>query len=108
MGSVSTATFCKRKTCPSSEMLLLYHDAVLARTLDSTVAAHLAECDFCNAELFMLAKCPPATLPQYAPAALPEPLHRLAKALLMNTAPRAISRTLELIYDNDRLTLTDA
>ena len=107
MGSVSTATFCKSKTCPSAEMLLLYHDAVLAHTLESAVAAHLAECDFCNAELFLLAKCPPAAQPQDAPAEIPEPLHRLAIDLLGN-APRVISRTLELIYDNDRLTLTDA
>jgi len=107
MGSVSTATFSKRKTCPSAEMLLLYHDAMLACTLESSVATHMAECDFCNAELFLLAKFPPTGLPQYAPVAPPEPLCRLAKDLL-SAAPRVISRTLEVIYDNDRLTLTDA
>ncbi len=107
MGSVSTAKFCKHKTCPSADMLLLYHDAVLARTLARAVETHLAECDFCNAELFLLAKFPPPHLPHYAPVAVPEPLYRLAKALL-TAAPRVISRTLELIYDNDRLSLTDA
>ena len=107
MGSVSTATFCKRKTCPSAEMLLLYHEAVLVRALECTVAAHLAECDFCNAELFMLEKFPPTSPLPSEPVALPEPLHRLAKALL-DTTPCVISRTLELIYDHDRLSLTDA
>ena len=107
MGSVSTATYRKRKTCPTAEMLLLYHDAVLAHTLGCTVAAHLSECDFCNAELFLLSKFPPTGLPHYAPAVMPEPLYRLAKATI-NGAPRVISRTLELIYDSDRFTLSDA
>ncbi|HEX8179985.1 MAG TPA: hypothetical protein VF525_10620 [Pyrinomonadaceae bacterium] len=88
-------------------MLLLYHDAVLAPALEQVVAAHLSECDFCAAELFLLTKFPPASLPQYAPVPMPEPLHRLARALLSNV-PRIVSRTLELIYDSDRLTLTDA
>jgi hypothetical protein len=107
MGSHSTATFCKRKACPSAELLLLYHDAVLARTFAREVAAHLAECDFCDAELYLLGKFPPLSLPNYSPAVLPESLYRLAKELL-TTAPRVLSRTLELIYDSDRLSLTDA
>jgi len=107
MGSVSTAIFCKRKTCPSAEMLLLYHDAVLARTFAREVAAHLAVCDFCDAELYLLTKFPPLGLPNHTPVMLPEPLYRLAKELLTG-APRLLSRTLELIYDSDRLTLTDA
>lgn len=107
MGSVSTATFCKRKTCPSAEMLLLYHDAVLAPALACMVATHLDGCDFCGAEIFMLAKCPPTALVRYTPVAIPEPLYRLAKALL-TCAPRVVSRTLELIYDSDRLSFTDA
>ncbi|HEX8068938.1 MAG TPA: hypothetical protein VF546_03235 [Pyrinomonadaceae bacterium] len=107
MGSVSTATFRKRKTCTSTELLLLYHDAVLAPSLRRGVEAHLAECDFCGAELYLLAKHPPTGLPAYAPAALPEHLRRLALELL-RAAPRVASRTLELIYDHPRLTLTDA
>jgi len=107
MASVSTATFCKRKTCPSAELLLLYHDAVLAPALACMVTTHLAGCDFCDAELFMLARCPPTALVCRTPVAIPEPLYRLAKALLAS-APRVISRTLELIYDSDRLSFTDA
>ena len=107
MGSVSTATFRKRQTCPSAEMLLLYHDMVLARTFAREVAAHLAECDFCDAELYLLSKFPPLGLPNYVPVGIPESLYHLAKELL-TTAPRVLSRTLELIYDSDRLTLTDA
>ena len=107
MGSVSAATFRKRQTCPSAEMLLLYHDLVLARTFAREVATHLAVCEFCDAEFYLLAKFPPFGLPNYVPVGVPEPLYRLAKELL-TTAPRVLSRTLELIYDSDRLTLTDA
>ena len=107
MGPVSTATFCKRKTCPSAEMLLLYQDAVLAPALERMVTAHLSGCDFCGAELFLLAKSPPTALPRYVPVSIPHAPYRLAKALLA-TGPRVVSRTLELIYDSDRLTLTDA
>ncbi len=107
MGSVSTATFYKHKTCPAAAMLLLYHDAVLAPSLRHEVGAHLAACDFCDAELFLLARFPPAGLPRYVPVAIPEPLYRLARALLCG-APRVVNRTLELIYDSDRLSLTDA
>ena len=67
----------------------------------------MAECDFCAAELYLLTKFPPLGLPNYAPVVIPEPLYRLAKELLTR-APRVLSRTLELIYDSDRLTLTDA
>src|SRR5205085_9150600 len=90
MGSVSTATFCKRKTCPTAELLLLYHDAVLARTFTREVAAHLAACDFCAAELYLLSKFPPLSLPNYAPVVIPAPLYRLAKELLQS-APRVFS-----------------
>lgn len=107
MGSVSTATFCKHKTCPAAELLLLYHDAALAPSLRREVSAHLAACDFCDAEMFLLTKFPPPRLPRYVPVPIPEPLYRLARALLCG-APRVVSRTLELIYDSDRLSLTDA
>ncbi len=107
MGSVSTATFCKRKTCPAAELLLLYHDAVLAPSLRREVAGHLAECDFCDAELLLLTRFPPPRLPHYVPVAIPESLYRLARALLCST-PRGVSRTLELIYDSEHLSLTDA
>src|SRR5205085_9012818 len=92
---------------PSAELRLLYRGAVLARTFAREVTARLAECDFCDAELYLLSKFPPLGLPNYAPVVIPEPLYRLAKELLTN-APRVFSRTLELIYDSDRLSLTDA
>lgn len=107
MGSVSTAMFCKRKTCPSAEMLLLYHDGVLASAFEREIAAHLGECDFCGAELHLLTKFPPAGLPAYTPAAIPATFYQLVRDLL-TTGPRAVSRTLKLLCDNDRLTFTDA
>ena len=106
MGSVSTAMFCKRKTCPSAEMLLLYHDGVLASAFEREIAAHLAECDVCGAELQLLTKFPPAGLPVYTPAVIPAAFYQLVKEFL-TAGPRAIGRTLKLICDND-LTFTDA
>jgi hypothetical protein len=107
MGSVSTAMFCKRKTCPSAEMLLLYHDGVLASAFEREIAAHLAACDFCDAELYLLTKFPPAGLPSYTPAAIPAAFYQLMKNLL-TAGPRVVGRTLKLICDNDQLTFTDA
>lgn len=108
MASVSTATFCKRKTCPTTELLLLYQGGALPPPLASTITAHLAACDFCDSELFLLTKCPPMNSPRYKPAPIPEALYRLAKTLLGGGAPRVTSRKLELICTGDQLTLTDA
>ena len=82
MDSVGTVTFCKRKTCPAAELLLRYHAAVLDPTSERVVAAHLAECDFCGAELFLLAKYPPPSLPCYTPLPVPAPRNRLTSTLL--------------------------
>jgi hypothetical protein len=60
MGSVSTANFCKLKTCPSAEMLLSYTRPTLARELRQQLTAHLDACDFCDAELYLLSKFPPS------------------------------------------------
>lgn len=94
MDSVSTVAFCKRKTCPAAEMLLRYHAAVLAPTAERVVAAHLAECDFCGAELFLLTKYPPLSLPCYTPLPMPESLNRLIVTLL-GGARRSLYRAVQ-------------
>jgi hypothetical protein len=91
MVAVTITTFCKRQTCPATELLLLYHDAALDPISERVVAAHLAECDFCGAELFLLTKYPPHSLPRYRRAPVPEQLYRLAR-LLLGSAPRVASR----------------
>ena len=108
MGSrSSTAPFCKLRACPTSETLLLYHDAALAREAAGEVTQHLSCCDFCGAELHLLSRFPPAGPPQVRPAQIPWPLYRLANDLFSDSA-RAAERAAARTYDRDRLTLTDA
>lgn len=107
MGSVSTATFSKLKTCPAAETLLLYGDSALAREARSEVAAHLSNCDFCDAELQLLAKFPPRGRARFRPVKMPLNLYRLAKDLLRLTANDA-DHIVETLYERGSLTLTDA
>lgn len=108
MGSRSgTAAFCKLRTCPTSETLLLYHDSALAGDATGEVVEHLTGCDFCGAELHLLSRFRPAGPPVIQPARMPWPLYRLARDLFAASA-RAASRAALSIYDPDRLTLTDA
>ena len=109
MGSRSstTAAFCKLRTCPTSETLLLYHDAALALDATGEVTEHLTDCDFCGAELHLLSHFRPAGPAVILPVRMPWPLYRLAKDLFAASA-RAASRAAASIYDRDRLTLTDA
>jgi hypothetical protein len=81
MGSFSTATFCKRKTCPATELVLRYREAKLDPTSERVVSAHLAECDFCGAELSLLVKYPPPGLPRFMPVPMPASLYWLGKSL---------------------------
>jgi hypothetical protein len=105
--SSSTAAFCKLRTCPTSETLLLYHDAALACEATGTVTEHLSGCDFCGAELHLLSRFRPTGPPLIRPTRVPWPLYRLAKDLLSASA-RVAERAAASIYDRDRLTLTDA
>jgi hypothetical protein len=107
MGSVSTAKFCKHKTCPSAEMLLSYTRATLARELRQQLTAHLDACDFCDAELYLLSMFPPNGTNVYPPAKIPFALYRLAKDLF-SVSTNAAGRAVEILYERERLSLTDA
>jgi hypothetical protein len=78
MGSVSTANFCKHKTCPSAETLLSYTRATLTHEQRQQLTAHFDACDFCDAELYLLSKFPPAGTTVYPSAKIPSALYRLA------------------------------
>ena len=99
----STVAFCKLRTCPTSETLLLYHDSALARDVTGEVTEHLSACDFCGAEMHLLSRFPPAGPALIRPVRMPWPLYRLAKDLFA-----AAERAAAHFYDPDRLTLTDA
>jgi len=108
MGSISTANFCKHKTCPSAELILSYTQATLARELRQELTAHLDACDFCDAESHLLAKFPPTDVSTIYPTVkLPLALHRLAKDLL-SVSTNAAGRAVEILYERERLSLTDA
>lgn len=107
MGSVSTATFRKRKTCPSSEILLLYSDSALVAAARPIIAEHVAGCDFCGAELQLLSKFAPRTPAVFQPARVPWHLYRLAKDLLALSA-NDLARSVGALYEAGNFSLTDA
>jgi hypothetical protein len=107
MGSVSTAKFRKHKTCPSAEVLLSYTHATLTRELRQQLSAHLAACDFCDAEFYLLSKFPPVGATVCPSVKVPFALYRLAKDLL-SVSTNAAGRAVEILYERERLSLTDA
>ena len=110
MRSSCTAEFLKTRDCPSAETLLLYGEAALTRSRRRRVAAHLAACDFCDAEARLLAHHPRSVwraLPAGEAAPAPAPLRRLAEDLLAGPS-RALAFVVESALERERLTLTDA
>ncbi len=107
MRSVSTARFCKLKTCPSAERLLAYHAGTLTPEEAHETFTHLAACDFCDAEITLLAKCLPERDSPYHAVEMPASLRLLAKTLLSG-AVRHAGNGAGNLYDRERLTLTDA
>lgn len=107
MGSLSTANFCKHKTCPSAELILSYTQATLARELRQELTAHLDACDFCDAESRLLAKFPPPDATICPTVKLPRALYHLAKDLL-SVSTNVAGLAVEMLYERERLSLTDA
>ena len=69
--AASDSEFRKRVDCPSSDTLLTYAGQSLPGTLRERVKLHLAHCEFCRAELYLLEKHTPAEEETYVPATLP-------------------------------------
>ena len=53
--SQTQLTFRKTAACPASSTLLSYRAEKLSSKLAATVTEHLVNCEFCNAELPLLA-----------------------------------------------------
>jgi hypothetical protein len=53
--SQTQLTFRKTATCPASSTLLSYRGEKLSRRVAASIRQHLAVCEFCNAELPLLA-----------------------------------------------------
>jgi hypothetical protein len=104
---VNTTSFCKQASCPSSATLLSYREFGLETELDDQVAEHLEACEFCCAELQLLAECPQAEEDFSKPAAIPLPLRRLAEEILAGSFLTADMFS-ESYFEKARLTFTDA
>jgi hypothetical protein len=73
--------FRKQKDCPSSYDLVDVANGQLNGELGLRIAAHLAECEFCVAEVELYQHFPPAENETGTPP-IPHPLRELAEALI--------------------------
>ena len=104
MGSFGGSGFEKRRQCPSSETLLAYQQSELSSRQKPRIASHLADCDFCAAELLFLSRHPPAN-ERFEVAEMPFALCTLAKALLIKESFRS-KALLDEFYRKETRTLT--
>ena len=73
--------FSKQVNCPPTETLAAYQQDRLGLLAQQAVAAHLGACDFCGAELQLLARAAEA-IPPAPPPPLPLALRLYAETLL--------------------------
>jgi hypothetical protein len=73
--------FSKQAHCPPTETLAAYQHDTLPLLAEQAVAAHLGVCDFCGAELQLLARAAEAIPPAPTPP-LPLALRLYAETLL--------------------------
>ena len=79
--SKTTTPFLKTAACPASAMLLSFRARTLATEAETTVTDHLRVCEFCNAELPLLAHHQP-TINSYKTPEIPMNLRILAESIL--------------------------
>ena len=89
MSSSFATLFCKRASCPSSQSLLAYNRTLLGLHQTLEIEAHLAACDFCNAELQLLTRHYDS-VDEDQVAEMPAQLRRLAESLLNRGAARVL------------------
>ena len=78
-------TFRKTADCPTSSTLLAFRSEKLSRKVVALVRKHLADCEFCNAELPLLAHHTPTRRSPRAPE-IPMNLRILAESILYRTS----------------------
>ncbi len=76
-------TFRKTAACPASSTLLSFRSEKLSRKVAALVRTHLADCEFCNAELPLLAHHKPGGH-QRRPPEIPMNLRILAESILFS------------------------
>jgi len=88
--------FRKKKDCPSSYELADSVVGQLSGDLALRIAAHLASCDFCAAEIEFYKHYPPVMF-SVEPVPIPEPLFELAQSTLTK---ESVSRShIEFLLD---------
>lgn len=107
MRTPSVTLFCKQAACPSSETLLSYHVSEAAFEQAERITEHLESCEFCAAELRLLAEHE-AVEEEYPLTEIPAHLRSLAEALLGKIELSGLVSLSEASYEKERLTLTDA
>ena len=81
MASKTTTAFLKTAACPASATLLSFGSKTLSAEAETLVTAHLKVCDFCNAELPLLAHVDSMGTPSKTPE-IPMDLRILAESIL--------------------------
>lgn len=86
--------FVKAATCPAAEDIIAFSKSLLPLAQIRLVRAHLAECDFCRAELQLLERYP--CTPEAVPVGeMPASLRVLAESILGSPArtfpPRSLA-----------------
>jgi hypothetical protein len=83
--------FAKRATCPSTPTLEAHRAAALAHDTARFVAAHLADCDFCSAELRLLdaSSAAPSDADEQSAPPVPLALRLFAEQRLADIALRS-------------------
>jgi hypothetical protein len=92
MNRENESVFQKTVACPSSDTLLSYRTKKLPRELLMLVRLHLAACEFCSAELALLAFHKPRTKRDDKPPEIPMNLRILAESLLCQSSKTRIIR----------------
>ncbi|HEU4795870.1 MAG TPA: hypothetical protein VFT02_09590 [Pyrinomonadaceae bacterium] len=84
ISSQTQLTFRKTATCPASSTLLSYRAARLSRKAAETVRLHLHDCEFCNAELPLLAHHKTARGTRVRTPEIPINLRILAESIFLD------------------------
>ena len=99
----SVNSFTKTIACPSSNVLLSFHFQALSPEIRTLVKHHLAACDFCCAEIPLLAHYQRPVKGECKPPDIPINLRILAESLLGKTrAVRGVSERMK----NPKLSLS--
>lgn len=98
--------FCKSAKCPSSEKLLAFQKGELLGKEKVFITKHLANCEFCGAEV-ELYEHHPQSEENIIASDIPMPLYELAEALL-STGQKRFSLLNKLLNESENLSLNKA